>query len=115
MAVIEDLTWKQINDAAGVEVCINTPEHGVIIQVGALLKSNPTTLTAVGVVEALYELRELAAAAQKTVNAGQQVGERLSAFPVAASGTVVDGYVTQVGSIVARIPLATNGIVGSSN
>lgn len=116
MPQITDLTWQQLETAIGVNnAIIVDPTHGVCIRVGAFLDANPTNKTATGVVEALFELREAAKKAQDTVNTGQSIGERLAAFPPSTSGTAVNGFVIQQGMIVARFPLATNGISGVSN
>jgi hypothetical protein len=116
MAQITDLTWQQLETAINVNnAIIVDPTHGVCIRIGALLGSNPTAKTAIGVVEALFELREAAAKAQVTVNTNQLVGERLAAFPPTVSGTAVNGYVMQSGTIQVKTPLAVTGITGVSN
>ncbi|MBU7587250.1 MAG: hypothetical protein KAF91_31125 [Nostoc sp. TH1S01] len=116
MAQVTDLTWQQIETASGLNDLIQIdPTHGVMIKVSALLANPVTAKSASGVVEALFELRNHAATAQATVNAGQTIGERLAAFPPTTSGTAVNGYVVQAGQIIVKTPLATNGIVGANN
>lgn len=116
MPQITDLTWQQLETAIGVNnAIIVDPTHGVCIRVGAFLAVNPTTKTATGVVEALFELREAAKKAQDTVNTNQLIGERLAAFPPSTSGNAVNGYVIQQGTIVVKTPLATTGTLGVAN
>lgn len=116
MPQITDLTWQQLETAIGVNnAIIVDPTHGICIRVGALLGSNPTAKTAMGVVEAMFELREAAKKAQDTANTNQAIGERLAAFPPVSSGTAVNGFVMQSGAIIVRTPLATTGIVGAAN
>lgn len=116
MAQITDLTWQQLETASGItNLIIIDPTYGVCIRVGALLGANPNSKTATGVVEALFELRNHAATAQTAVNVGQNIGERLSAFPPITSGTAVNSYVVQAGQIIVKTPLASNGIVGVNN
>lgn len=116
MAQITDLTWQQLETASNLNnLVIVDPTYGVCIRVGALLGANPTTKTATGVVEALFELRHHAATAQATANSGQNIGDRLAAFPPTTSGTAINGYVVQSGQIIVKTPLATSGIVGANN
>ena len=116
MTQVTDLTWQQLETASGLSDLIQIdPTHGVMIKVSALLANPITAKSASGVVEALFELRNIAAAAQATANVNQNIGDRLAAFPPTTSGTAVNGYVTQAGQIIVKTPLATNGIVGANN
>ncbi|AFY43754.1 hypothetical protein [Nostoc sp. PCC 7107] len=116
MAQITDLTWQQIETASTLSDLIQIdPTHGVMIKVSALLANPVTAKSASGVVETLFELLKIANSAQTTVNVGQTIGERLSAFPQLVSGTAINGYVQQSAQIVVRTPLATSGISGVSN
>lgn len=116
MAQITDLTWQQLETASGVSDLIQIdPTHGVMIKASALLSSPVTSKSDAGVTEVLFELRNIAAAAQATANVGQNIGDRLAAFPPTTSGTATNGYVVQAGQIIVKTPLATNGIVGANN
>ncbi len=118
MAQIVDLTWQELEIASGNSLIITEPGLGLLLRLSVLTGIIDTSATAkrtTGVVQALYQLREWAAAAQATVNAGQSIGERLAAFPPASNGTAVNGFVMSSGQIIVRTPLATTGIVGASN
>lgn len=115
---ITDLTWQQLETASGTSLIIVDNTLGLLLKLSALtdavsLPANPKNST--GVVQALYRLREFAAAAQVTVNASQSIGDRLAAFPPASNGTAVNGFVMSSGQIITRTPLSTTGIVGASN
>ncbi|WP_200819291.1 hypothetical protein, partial [Tolypothrix sp. NIES-4075] len=63
---------------------------GLLLKLSALtniVNFPPDPKNSEGVVQALYRLREFAAKAQATVNAGQSIGSRLAAFPPASNGT----------------------------
>lgn len=121
MASITDLTWQQLEIASGTSLIVVDDNLGLLLNLSVLTgnvvtsasASIPTSAT--GVVQALYQLREWAAKAQITVNAGKAIGERLAAFPPASNGTAVNGFVMSSGQIIVRTPLATTGILGASN
>jgi hypothetical protein len=119
MAQIIDLTWQQLETASSSSLIIVDDNVGLLLRLSALTGAvtlpldNPKNST--GVVQALYRLREYAAAAQATVNAGKSIGERLAAFPSASNGTAVNGFVMSSGQIIVRTPLSPTGIVGASN
>jgi len=123
MAQIVDLTWLQLDTASGTSgsssLIIPDNSLGLLLRLSALgvvgLGGSASPKNLPGVVQALYQLREWAAAAQVTANAGQSIGERLAAFPPASNGTAVNGFVMSSGQIITRTPLATTGIVGASN
>ncbi|MBW4480492.1 MAG: hypothetical protein KME54_27560 [Tolypothrix brevis GSE-NOS-MK-07-07A] len=118
MAQITDLTWHQLETASGLPLMVFDNNLGILVRVSPLI-GNVTMPNdfrdAVGVVQALYQLRQAAAAAQIIVNAGQSIGERLAAFPLASNGTAVNGFVMSSGQIITRTPLATTGILGAIN
>jgi hypothetical protein len=118
MAQITDLTWQQLETASSSSLIIVDNSLGLLLKLSVLtdavsLPTNPKD--SMGVVQALYRLREFAAAAQATANAGQSIGERLAAFPPASNGTAVNGFVMSSGQIITRTPLSSTGIVGASN
>lgn len=124
MAQITDLTWQQLETASGASgssnLIIVDSSEGLLLRLSVLtgvvslpINSNPKNT--MGVVQALYRLREIAAIAQITANAGQSIGERLAAFPPASNGTAVNGFVMSSGQIITRTPLSSTGIVGASN
>ena len=116
MAQITDLTWAQLETAAGLtNLIVSDSTNGLMIRVAALTGITTTSKAAMGVTEVLFELRNHAAKAQETVNSGQNIGERLAAFPPISSGTAINGYVTQAGQIIVKTPLSTSGIVGANN
>jgi hypothetical protein len=120
MAPITDLTWAQLQDASGSPgLMVFDDNLGLVLRLSFLTGVTYSTLNNAmgsnGVVQALYQLREWAAAAQVSVNTGKSIGDRLAAFPPASHGTALNGFVMSSGQIVTRTPLATTGIVGASN
>jgi hypothetical protein len=111
MTAITDLTWQQLEDASGISGAIAVEGTGdtakVIIDVGKIIGSGVTALSASGVVDFLIKLREFAAAAQITANVGQSAGERLAAFPSLVYGTLgSDGKVQVQGNVVAKLAVS---------
>jgi hypothetical protein len=116
MAQIVDLTWQHLETASGFPNLIIVDDiQGLLLRLSAVTGAVSFTKGSNGVVQSLYQLRQWAAAAQVTVNAGQAIGERLAAFPPASNGTAVNGFVMSSGQIITRTPLATTGIVGANN
>ncbi|MCV3215691.1 hypothetical protein OGM63_19605 [Plectonema radiosum NIES-515] len=118
MTQIIDLTWQQLETASGLPLMVFDNNLGILVRVSPLI-GNITIPNnykdAMGVVQALYQLRQAAASAQIAVNTGQSIGERLAAFPPASNGTAVNGFVMSSGQIITRTPLASTGIIGASN
>ena len=114
MAAVTDLTWQQLETASGLSL-ISSDASGLVIKISALTGSNTTDKNTTGVIEALFKLRNFAAAAQESANDGKAIGERLASFPPSTSGTVVDGYVIEAGQIVVKTPLSTSGLGGVNN
>jgi hypothetical protein len=116
MTQISDLTFQQLETASGSNnLIIVDNSAGLLIRLSALTGLITTDKNTAGVVQALYKLREFAAKAQVTINLGQPIGERLSAFPPASNGTALNGFVLTSGQIITKTPLANSGIVGASN
>lgn len=116
MAQITDLSWQQLETASELnDLIIVDATYGVMINVSALLPSQVNAKSSTGVVETLFELLKIAASAQTTINVGQNIGERLAAFPPLVSGTAVNGFVQQSAQVIVKTPLATSGISGVSN
>jgi hypothetical protein len=116
MAQIIDLTWQQLETASGLSNLIIVDDiQGLLLRLSAVTGVVNSAKSSNGVVQGLYQLRQWAATAQVTVNAGQSIGERLAAFPPASNGTAVNGFVMSSGQIITRTPLATTGIVGANN
>lgn len=88
---------------------------GVVVSLTQLLGEPVVNLNDPCVVKLMTRLREACATAQEVANQNQVEGERLNAFPSAvSSGNVIDGYVTQTGSINSRIRVASaTEIVGT--
>lgn len=116
MAEITDLTFQQLETASGLSnLLIVDNTAGLLIRLSALTGTVTTNKSTAGVVQAMYKLREFCAAAQITANVGQTIGERLSAFPSASSGTAINGFVLTSGQIITKTPLSTTGILGANN
>jgi hypothetical protein len=120
MAAINDLTWQQLNEALGETGQIFLGEDtqgniGVLISVSTVNGSVAGNLSTNGVVKFLMRLREAAAEAQILINETQAVGEKLNAFPPSTSnGTVINGAITQTGSIQAAIVVSSaSEVVGT--
>jgi hypothetical protein len=85
MAAITNLTFEQINDEATAPV-FTYAAGDITLSLSALTGDTYTGLTDAQVVEAVWKLRQLAAAAQVTVNTGVVADEQLAAFPLASTG-----------------------------
>lgn len=85
MAAITNLTFEQINNEATNQIFMYS-QGDIILSLAALTGDTYTGLTDAQVVEAIWKLRELAAAAQITVNTGVDVDEQLVAFPISSTG-----------------------------
>ena len=113
MAAITDLNWQQLGDALGGNGQVFLGEDaqgniGVLISVSTVNNSLAGGLNTGGVVKFLMRLREAAAQAQVLINETQEVGEKLNAFPPSSStGSVVNGAITQTGTIQAAIVVAS--------
>jgi hypothetical protein len=116
MAQINDLTWQELEAASGISnILIVDSTAGLLLRLSALTGTITQDKNTSKVVQAIYRLREYAATAQAAVNVGQNIGERLSAFPPASSGGAINGYVITSGQIIVATPLATSGIIGANN
>ena len=115
MAAITDLTWQQLEDAAGITGAIAVTGTGdaakVMIDVSLITGTHIGALSAGGVVDFLIKLREFAAAAQVTANTGQSVGEKLAAFPTLTYGSLgSDGKVQVQGNIVGKLGVSPQSL-----
>lgn len=122
MAAITDLTFSQLSDALGIPGAVSVGEDTqgnitVQLSISAINGETVNNLSGTGVVKLLTRLREACHKAQETINQGQAEGEKLDAFPAAvSSGTVVDGYVMQSGTVKSKIAVATaTQIVGPNS
>ncbi|MFN6488133.1 MULTISPECIES: hypothetical protein [unclassified Nostoc] len=116
MTKIADLTFQQLETESGLtDLFVIHATYGLMLRLSALTPTSVNSKSAAGVVQALYQLRELAAKAQITVNLNQTIGERLAAFPTASTGTAVNGYVMSSGQIITKTPLSATGIIGVNN
>jgi hypothetical protein len=88
-----------------------------MVSLSLLFDEPVNNLNQLCIVKLMTRLREACSTAQELANANQTEGERLNAFPPAtSSGAVVDGYVTQTGSINSRIRVSSaTEIVGTVN
>ena len=113
MPAITDLTFSQLSDALGTTGAVYVAEDPlsnitVQLSISAINDEQINSTANFGVVKFLTRLREACHKAQEAVNQSQAVGEKLDAFPAATStGSVVDGYVQQVGSVKSKIAVAT--------
>ncbi|AFZ57653.1 hypothetical protein H6G54_26785 [Anabaena cylindrica FACHB-243] len=118
MTAKTDLTWQEIQTEltamnANYAGAISVVGGQVVIDVETITGETSTAMTAEGVVEFIYKLRDAAGRAQLTVNENQAVGEQLDSFPAFSySAPTADGFVnvTQVSAF--TIPLNTDIIKG---
>jgi hypothetical protein len=80
MAVINDLTWQQLQDALGIAGAITVTSEKVLIDVSLIADATIDSLSDKGVLKFLDKLLDACQEAQTTVNAAQAAGERLAAF-----------------------------------
>jgi hypothetical protein len=122
MAIVTDLTFEQINDAAiadsEIGEAIFSFNNGILsLNIGKLTGDTFTGLENLGVVESMFKLRKLCGEAQTAVNAeiANNPSEQLSSFPPftfgipSAQGLVA---VTQVQTV--QLPLMANTVVGTN-
>lgn len=122
MAAITDLTFNQLSEALATTGALSVSEDilgNITVQLSVSIINDETinNLASMGVVKFLTRLREACHKAQEAINTSQDTGEKLNAFPAATStGSVVDGYVQQSGTIQSKIAVATaTQIVGPNN
>jgi hypothetical protein len=116
MAIINDLTFAQLNTALGGSGKIAVSSGKVVIDVGGVTGDTIDDLADQGVVELLSKLLEAASRAQTTVNENQAVGERLNAFPAPTFGGTQNGTVSVTQTMTARIavsPATQSSITGA--
>jgi len=116
MAIITDLSFQQLETAAGIADLFSVNQSlGLMMRLSALITPGVDAKSDKGVVQILYKLREICALAQITANQNALMGERLAAFPQAQTGTAINGYVISSGQIVVKTPLSVTGILGATN
>ena len=122
MAIISDLTFEQVNEAAiadaNIGEAIFSYAGGILsLDIGKLTGDTFAGLTDAGFVEAIFKLRKLAGEAQVAVNEdiATTPAEQLTSFPPftygipSATGLV---SVTQIQTV--QLPLMANTVVGTN-
>jgi hypothetical protein len=82
MTQLTDLTWQQLETASGTSglssLIIVDNSQGLLLRLSVLTGAVSTAKNSSGVAQALYQLREYAAAAQIAVNVGQYLQIKLN-------------------------------------
>ena len=122
MAIVKNLTYEQLNDAAIADLSIGQAIFSlsgdtIMLDVKKLTGDINTAIDNSGVVEFMFKLRKLAGEAQTAVNAAVATTpqEQLSSFPPFTYGIPsASGFVpiTQIQSI--QIPLNANTALGTN-
>lgn len=111
-----DMNWFQLETAAGNTGFItHNPTDGIIMIPSKLTGDTYASISSEGVVEFMYKLHLLCSTAQSQINTGVAGGERLAAFPPFSASAPVSGFVTVTQSIISRIPLNPNSVIGPVN
>lgn len=112
MAAITDLTcqqWQAQLPAGSLTVVSGK----VMMDLGVVSGLTIDALTDPGVIKVLTVLLNAGLAAQTSVNTGQVAGERLAAFGVPTSGSIVNGYAPTTRPFTSRSEVATaTNVVG---
>ncbi|MGL5872842.1 MAG: hypothetical protein ACRC2R_10825 [Xenococcaceae cyanobacterium] len=114
MAVVTDLSFQQINDAASAPI-FTINGNVITLNINTLTGDTFASLADLGVSEVLYKLRRFCGDATETANAAVSENERLLSFPpftFAPPNSNGDVSVTQIQTF--RIPLAVNTVKGSN-
>lgn len=120
MAIISDLTFEQINDAAIADANIG---QAIFSYAGGILSLDMNKLTGDtftgldddGVCEAMFKLRKLAGDAQTEVNSAVLPAEQLTSFPPFTYGLPSASGLVRVNQIqTVQLPLLANTVVGTN-
>lgn len=114
MAVITDLSFEQVNEAAPAPI-FSINGNVITLNVNALTGDTYAAIADLGVSEVLYKLRRFCGDAAASANALVEDNERLLSFPpftFAPPNANGDVSVTQIQTF--RIPLAVNTVTGTN-
>lgn len=122
MAIVKDLTFEQLNDAAiadsNIGEAIFAYAGGILsLDIGKLTGDTFTGLTDEGFMEFMYKIRKLAGEAQIVVNTAIATtpDEELTSFPSFSFGfPSEEGLVDVTQTTTYQIPLGINTIVGTN-
>lgn len=122
MAIVSDLSFDSINDAAIADSSIgqaifSISADAILLDLKKLTGDSFTALTDEGFCEVMFKLRKLAGDAQTAVNAAVATtpSEELTSFPPFTYGIPSDQglvAVTQVQTV--QLPLLANTVVGTN-
>lgn len=122
MAIVRDLTFEQLNDAAIAdpnigEAIFSYASGAITLDAQKLTGDTFTALTDEGFLEVIYKLRKLAGEAQIAVNAdiATTPDEELTSFPEFSYGLPSsEGFVDVTHVSTYQLPLGVNTIYGTN-